>query len=125
MRERKDTFLYLITKIITGVIGIVSISLQTKYLSTTDVGDYSLINGVVSALVSVLIGWIGSSALRYYYSYKKDKPEEFHTTIFIDWIVMFLISALIMVVVGFASNLPIKNHLVFTLFFLLFASFLS
>lgn len=123
MRERKDTFLFLITKIITGVIGIVSISLQTKYLSTTDVGDYSLINGVVSALVSVLIGWIGSSALRYYYSYKKDKPEEFYTTIFIDWIAMFLVSALIMVVVGFASNLPIKNHLVFTLLFLLFASF--
>ena len=123
MSGKKDVGLFLITKIITGIVGIFSVSLQTKFLSSEALGNFSLINGVVTALVAIMIGWIGSSALRYYYSYEKDDIAGFHTTIFIDWIVMLLASAAVVVLLGFiASNLPISNYLLFTLIFLLFAS---
>lgn len=126
MRERADTFLFLFTKILTGFIGLLSITLQTKYLIPSEVGQFSLINGVVSALVSVLIGWIGSSALRYYYSYSKDKQKEYFSTILIDWIVMVVASGAVLVLVAFvSSDLPIKNFMAFSLIFLLFSSLME
>ena len=123
MSGKRDTFLFLVTKIIVGIVGIFSVSLQTRYLTSSALGNFSLINGVVTALVSILIGWVGSSALRYFYSFEKENTSSFYTTIFIDWFVMFATSALIVVVLNFtASDLPIYGHLMYTLLFLLFAS---
>lgn len=126
MKERADTFLFLFTKILTGFIGLFSIALQTKYLLPAEVGQFSLINGVVTALVSVMIGWIGSSALRYYFNYSKENQKEYFSTILIDWIVMVIASGLVLVLIAFvSSNLPIKNFLAFSLLFLLFSSLME
>ena len=69
--EKKDIGLFFIYKIIIGVIGLLLVTFYSSLIDPSDYGDYSLISGFVSALISIFIGWIGSSSLRYYIDYEK------------------------------------------------------
>ena len=75
-KEKKDVFLFFISKIIIGIIGLISMTIYSKVLTTEEYGNYSLITSFVNALVCIFIGWIGSASLRYYIEYnEKDEKK--------------------------------------------------
>ena len=114
MKEKKEVLYIFCAKIITAVLGIVFLSVETKLLSTSDVGDYSLVSGFISVLVSVMISWVGSSSLRYFDKYK-DRLSVFNTTVFV---LQMLCTAIVLMIVGISSvvmtNIPVKEYLLLT-----------
>lgn len=124
MRGKKESFIYLFTKILMGLIGIVSVGIQTKYISPAALGDFSLIIGFTGVLVSVFASWIGSSGLRYYHQYYHEKKEnEFYSTLMLDWLVMFGLICLTALIGGWIfTSIPIRQYLSFVLVMLFWCS---
>ena len=124
MKEKAESFLYLFTKILLGVVGIVSVSIQTQYLLPSALGDYSLISGFISVMTSVFASWIGSAGLRYYHAAQKNGTEkQFFTTISADWAVMFAV--MLAITTGTAwitTSIPIRPYLLFVVITLFWSS---
>jgi len=72
----KDIAKYLPSKIITGVIGFISIPIVTRLFPPADYGDYSLAWATVNILV-LLIGWLSMSIIRFYPKFEKDKNLDY------------------------------------------------
>ena len=122
-KEKRDIILFFISKLITGIAGFFIITLYSALLSPEQYGEYSLISGFVSALISVFIGWIGSSALRYYIDYE-DNKKTFFTNVLYYVLSMIVMMSIIIVIVSFISKtIPISNYLVATIFFTIAFSF--
>lgn len=114
---KKDVVVYFISKVIVGLFGILLIKLYSTLLDPSSYGEFSLISGLVSALVSIFIGWIGSSSLRYFDEYKNNK-KFFFTNIIIYIITMILVVFTALVVLSiFVERIPISKYLLFVLFF--------
>ena len=108
----KDGYLYLATKIVTGLIGLVSISLQTKYISAAVMGQYSLITGITSICMTIMIGWLASSSLRYYHQYSFNARKLFFSTISIDWVICTSITVLFVILLSYIiKSIPLKDYL--------------
>ena len=124
MKEKAESFLYLFTKVLLGVIGIVSVSIQTKYLLPSALGDYSLISGFISVMTSVFASWIGSAGLRYYHAAHKEGTEkQFFTTISADWAVMFIVMlAITLGTAWITTSIPIRFYLLFVVVTLFWSS---
>ena len=107
--DKIDVIIFFISKVLIGIIGLISVSIYSKNLTTEAFGNYSLIIGLTNALISLFIGWIGSSALRYYVEYE-NKKEVFYSNINIYILVMLLIIFMIELLVGiFSVHIPIIN----------------
>ena len=113
--DKKDVVLYFAAKILSGILSFVLISVLTHIFTPDLYGDYSLIYGMISVIISITIGWISSSCLRYYAKYKDDK-ETFYTNIFVQWLAMFALAAVVLVLISsFSADLPMKNCLFFAI----------
>ncbi len=109
---KKDIVIYFVTKIIMGAVGFFLVSLYSSRLSMDAYGDYSLIYGLVSTLSAIFVGWIGSSALRYYYDYEKEK-KVFYGNIITFALAMILVeAAIIAVMASFSVSIPIRQYFV-------------
>lgn len=123
MTGRKEAFIYLLTKIVMGIIGVLSITVQTAYITPDVLGNFSLITGFTGVLVSVFIGWLGSSSLRYYDQYRKKDLKAFFTTVNINWLLMLLVVCSIIFVSSlFLKDIPIKQNLLLIVIMLIFSS---
>lgn len=117
-----DVLLYFFTKALSGILSFVLVSLYTFLLKPGVYGNYSLIYGVVNVAISILMGWISSSCLRYYSDYKNNK-NSFYTNVVIDWLLMILLSFIIIITISlFSINIPIKPFLTYVLLLLVFNS---
>lgn len=109
--EKKDVALFFISKIIIGIIGLLLVTFYSSLIDPSEYGDYSLISGFVSALISIFIGWIGSSSLRYYIDYENDK-KTFFSNILMYLLIMLLIVCSIIIAISYCSKtIPIKNYI--------------
>ena len=123
MQGKKEAFIYLATKIVMGVVGVFSITVQTTYVEPGVLGDFSLITGFTGILFSIFIGWISSSAMRYYDFYKDKNAKGFFTTIHIDWLAMLLVVGMIILVSSFfVKTMPIKQNLILIIVMIVFTS---
>lgn len=123
MQGKRDAFIYLIAKIVTGIIGVFSITIQTTYITPDVLGDFSLITGFTGILLSVFVGWIGSSSLRYYNSYQKCNIKSFVTTVNVDWVIMLVVVCIITIISSFLfQSIPIKENLLLIIIMLVFTS---
>ena len=123
-KDKVDIIIFFISKVIIGFLSLISMTIYSKILTTSEYGNYSLISGLCNALVSIFIGWIGSSALRYYIDYEKEDKEKFFTNIFFYTSLMVLIIILIEIIVGlFSDKIPIRIYLLQTVYLTLGVSF--
>ena len=123
--NKKDVLLFFVSKIIVGIVGFLLISLYSSRINPADYGDYSLISGYISALTAILIGWIGSSALRYYVDYEEEKIL-FYSNVFILGIIMFLVMLIIVFITClFSSSMPIAKYIIPSVLLCFSASFLE
>ena len=69
-----DMIKYLPTLIVSGLIGLISIPIYTKTFNSNEYGNFSLINSTI-LLISIIIGWIPMSIIRFYPEYEKNHNE--------------------------------------------------
>jgi len=83
----KDTLLYLPARIIEGVIGLVTITLYTRFFAPDVYGYYGLITTTINISSFLLIGWLIQSVYRYVNSFDNgNKRVLFYSTSFTLWL---------------------------------------
>ena len=100
-QEKMNMLKYFIAKILIGLLGMICLSLYSKMLKPDIYGIYSLLLGFINVSISIFIGWIGSSALRYYDAYKENK-KIFISNLMIDW--FFMTFLMIIIYVKYLKN---------------------
>ncbi len=84
-----DTALYLVAKVLEGIIGIVTLSSYTYYFSQVAYGRYITINTTIQIVSAFSTVWLSQSMYRFYKSYQEQKKlDEFYTTSFVIWFVI-------------------------------------
>ncbi len=108
----KDTIIYMIAKIIEGIVGVLTISAMSYIYVPEQTGRYSTINIAITTVAMVLIQWLVQSVLRYINKYELDnKQDEFFSTVFFSWfkvnILVFLISSFVILIfsLGFFKSI--------------------
>ncbi|NLO40260.1 MAG: oligosaccharide flippase family protein [Ruminiclostridium sp.] len=82
----KDTALFLPAKIIEGLIGLVTITLYTKFFVPEIYGYYGFITTTVNIMSFLLLGWLIQSVYRYVNSFDGGKKQVlFYSTSFTLW----------------------------------------
>ena len=123
-KDKIDIILFFVSKIIIGFLSLISVTIYSRMLSTAEYGNYSLISGLCNALVSIFIGWIGSSSLRYYIDYEEKDKKKFFTNVFYYTFAMILVIIFIELIIGFFSNkLPIYTYILQVIFLTFSISF--
>lgn len=121
-KDKIDVALFFIAKLITGVLGILTITMISKFLPVDAYGNYSLITGISNALISIFIGWIGSSLLRYYIDYQNSKKErrKLIANTWIFTVAMILLILLIEIAIGYITKtIPIIPYLFNTSYYVI------
>ena len=85
----KDTMLYLPARIIEGTIGLLTISLYTRYFAPDVYGTYGIITSTVNISTLLLLGWLIQSVFRYVNAFDGSKKRVlFFSTSFTLWILI-------------------------------------
>ncbi|NLL71244.1 MAG: oligosaccharide flippase family protein [Epulopiscium sp.] len=83
----KDTLVFLIAKMLEGVLGILALSLYTRYFDPYDFGQYTLINTTVMTMEAFFLGWLMHSVFRYFDSSERNEQlPAFYSTSFFAWL---------------------------------------
>lgn len=104
----RDTIIYMLAKIIEGVVGVFTISIMSYLYVPMEMGKYSTVNVAVTTLAMVCIQWLTQSVFRYIHKYKKDEDKStFYSTIFVSWRNMnfTIISIGLLLLILFKDNL--------------------
>lgn len=113
--NKTDIIIFFLTKVFSGILSFIAISIFTYYLKPDLYGEYSLIQGIINILVSIFIGWLSSASLRYYDDYKESR-EKFFSNLFIDYLISLIVVLLITLVMASVSiNINIKEYLLFSI----------
>ncbi|WP_249598476.1 lipopolysaccharide biosynthesis protein [Peribacillus frigoritolerans] len=108
---RSSSIFYLISSVISGLSGFVLISILTKNFSPDAYGYYSLIITTVSLMVSVMIGWISQSTIRFYEEISNERKEnEIVVTILLTTISINLL----LIIISILFSIAINNNSSFT-----------
>ncbi len=120
-RMTKDTLLYLPAKAVEGIVGILTISIYTRFFSPNVYGYYNLITTTVNILCVVLLWWLIQSGVRYVNTFNSPmKMKLFYSTSFAVW---GIINGTVLMI-GVVSVLFLRQHLEKEFVLLIFASFL-
>lgn len=113
--NKLDIVIFFSTRVLSGVLSFVTISIFTYFIKPDIYGEYSLIQGIINVFVSIFIGWMSSASLRYYADFK-DSKEKFFTNIFGDYIIsVFGVCILIIIISIFSINTNIREYLLLTI----------
>lgn len=111
MKERISVIVVFGSKILIAILGVVLLSLETKFIDPDVLGEYSLLSGIINSGVSFCISWVGSAALRYYDS-NKNQLGKYNSTILSGGTLSTLLLLLIISVIGLIfPGLYIKIYL--------------
>jgi len=85
-RIAKDSFVYLLGKGIEGAVGILTISLYTRFFLPEVYSDYNLISTAINIAFVVLMSWLTQAGYRYINMYSGPKKKVlFFSTVFRAW----------------------------------------
>ncbi len=110
----KDTIIYMIAKIIEGIVGVLTISAMSYIYVPEQTGRYSTINIAITTVAMVLIQWLVQSVLRYINKYELDNEQDkFFSTVFFSWfkvnIIVFFISSFVILLLSLGFFKSITN----------------
>lgn len=113
----KDSIIYIPSKIIEGLMGIIGLIYYTRWFVPEEYGDFSLIITGIGLSTTFLLGWLSQSSLRYYGNNQKN--QEFISTIIFLIIGMNALFIIISVVAMFYIPLVNKYYLYIVFLFIL------
>lgn len=79
-----DTIVYMIAKIIEGLVGIITVSAYTYCFIPSEYGKYNIVNLTVVTSALVIINWLAQAIMRYINEY--DDLVNFYSTVFFLWL---------------------------------------
>ncbi len=83
----KDTLLYLPARVIEGLIGLVTITLYTRFFAPEVYGYYGLVTTTINISSFLLVGWLIQSVFRYVNAFDSNKKRIlFYSTSFTLWL---------------------------------------
>lgn len=86
-----DSLLYFPTRVVTGLIGLLSVTVLTKFWSPADYGLYALAMGVQGLLASLTGQWIELAIVRFLPHYREHRLGTFlHTLLVVGMVVMIV-----------------------------------
>lgn len=94
--SERDVIKYFLGRVLISLTSLILISLVTYNVSPLLYGKYTLMMGLVNAILSLCIGWIGSSAARYYHEYRHVSERFFANIITLYFVMLALSIALLM-----------------------------
>ncbi len=96
----KDSLKYFLTKIIPGIMGLITIIVFVRIVGVAEYGKYSVKLSFITAYSALVIGWLNQSILRYYSKYQNNSqlPNIFtiglSSSLILGALLMFVISGL-------------------------------
>lgn len=119
-----DTVLYMISKIIEGVIGVVTVTAYTYCFVPSDYGKYNIVNLTVVTSAMVIMNWLAQAIMRYINEYDKDKSS-FYSTIFFIWLRINLVLAILTstVIIIYTSLFDSSNKSILWLGLIMFITY--
>lgn len=97
----KEMLIYLPSKVIEGILGVLLVSLYTKTLTTSDYGSYTLAVTTVLTLFLPLFGWIMHASSRYTLKYiSEDREKYFNSTVWTLIIITNIVIAILFVILS-------------------------
>ncbi|MCM3111984.1 lipopolysaccharide biosynthesis protein [Lederbergia lenta] len=110
----KDSLMYMPSKLIEGIMGILIIVFYTRLFPPDEYGVFSLIVGIVGILTTITFGWLNHSLLRYYDENKSN--NKFYTSVFIIWVTINIIVLILFLISNLFINFSGIDNLKFYLF---------
>lgn len=80
-----DTIVYMIAKIIEGIIGVVTISVYTYCFIPEEFGKYNIVNLTIVTSALIMMDWLSKAIMRYINEYNNNQVK-FYSTIFFLWL---------------------------------------
>ena len=112
----KDLLIYLPARIVPAIVGLIAIPLITRLFSPAEFGNYILVITTV-AVLSVIVGWIPSSIIRFYATCKQERllRELYGAVAFWIFVTVTVLTFLYVgaLLLGHASMEPKLYHLMF------------
>ena len=107
----RDTSKYFIFRILTALLGVISLPILSRIFEPGDFGIYSIILTTFSMSTLVAAGWIKESILRFYHVYQKENRENQLLSIGIISVLSIcaIISVIAILLNFFTSNIPPYN----------------
>lgn len=90
----KDTALYMVAKIVEGLIGIITITVYTYCFIPEEYGRYNIVNLTIVTSAMIVMQWLSQAIMRYVNEYKNEEKKFYSTAVFI-WLKINIISTLI------------------------------
>jgi len=107
----RHSSIYLLAKIIPGLIALAALSLYTHLLSPAEYGIYTLITSAAALFHSIVYNWINAGTMRFWAN-KKYNYITFTSTLFSTYIkislALFVVTILIIVINAWVGNLETK-----------------
>lgn len=95
-RAGSDAIKYLPVRFVPALTSLITVPVFTRLIGASDYGYFYLINSTTSLATSLALGWISSSAIRYYWAaHKEDRTDAYTATTM--WITMFAALAMSLV----------------------------
>jgi len=91
-----DSFFYLLTKIIPGITGLLSIIVFIRWVGPDGYGQFTLLLSFIMAAGALSSGWLNQAILRYFS--QDENKEEFPAAIFRGILISFLLGFIILLV---------------------------
>jgi len=76
---RQDFFIYILPQIMFGLVGFITIKVNTRFILPEEYGFYSVASTTAAMLDVFLVSWLTSSIFRFTVSYEKEKSAFFST----------------------------------------------
>lgn len=117
----KDIIMYFISKLLPGLINVLTVYILTRLLTLSEYGEYSLVLTVVSVIYSFMFEWIRLSLLRFYKKFEERRGELLGTIAFINVLLLLILLAMGLIalilnnIVNVFELTPIKVLIIFGL----------
>ena len=107
LNTARDTVIYMIAKIIEGIVGVVTLSVYTNFFTPSITGTYNMIYTNIQVIAMVLITALLQASVRYVNSYELEgNSKKFYSTVFFSWLILNLAIVFILISAFFAARYP-------------------
>lgn len=110
MHMTADTFLYMIVKIVEGIVGILTVTVYTYCFLPDEYGKYNIINVTVVTSAMISINWLAQSVMRYINEYD-EQYSEFYSTVISIWAKINIVVVVIATISIFFYNILFDSNL--------------
>lgn len=122
--SERDVIKYFLGRVLIAFTSLILISLLTYNLSPELYGKYALMMGLVNAVLSLGIGWIGSSGARYYEAYHNVSDKYLANILLLYFGMTFIIVGVLMVLTHGLNLVDVSGYFFYLIIITILMAFI-